>query len=186
MTLLEAKHLPLPIPSDFTHAKPTYDEIWPAHWNDVRFNFRPENIDRRCFIHDNMMNLYNFEHDFAHTTGYVDEDLDWEQPDPYDSNHFKKKRSGAVMFIGAFVALAGLYLLPTCGFKIPQKDNPFYYRKKYASSTSIQQFQKHALTEYGAAVPKYPDSNVMITQKGFVHQGNGLRFELDNYNDLVC
>ena len=87
-----------------------------------------------------MMNLYNFEHDFGHTTGYVDEDLDWEQPDPYDSNHFKKKRSGAIMFMGAFVCLAGLYLLPTCGFKIPQKDNPFYYRKKYASSTTIQQF----------------------------------------------
>ena len=124
MTLLEAKHLPLPIPSDFTHAKPTYDEIWPAHWNDVRFNFRPENIDRRCFIHDNMMNVYNFEHDFAHTTGFVDEDLDYEMPDPLPAMHYKKKRSGAIMFFGAFVVVGALYLLPTCGSRFPSVTTP--------------------------------------------------------------
>jgi len=28
------------------------------------------------------MNLYDFPHDFAHTTGFVDEDLDYELPDP--------------------------------------------------------------------------------------------------------
>ena len=36
------------------------------------------------------MNVYNFKHDFAHTTGYVDEDLDMELPDPYVAMHFKK------------------------------------------------------------------------------------------------
>ena len=28
------------------------------------------------FIHDNYMNAYDLQHDFAHTTGFVDEDLD--------------------------------------------------------------------------------------------------------------
>ena len=29
---------------------------------------------------------------------------------------------------------------PIYMLKIPQKDNPFYYRKKYATSGTIQQF----------------------------------------------
>jgi len=41
MTMLEARHLPLPLPEDFRHKSPPYHEIWPAHWNDVRFNFKP-------------------------------------------------------------------------------------------------------------------------------------------------
>ena len=145
MTMLEAKHLPLPIPKDFTHAQHPDNEVWPLHWNDVRFNFKPQNQDRRVYIHDNYMNVYDFEHDFAHTTGYVDEDLDYELPDPAGAMHYKKKRSGALMFLGAFISVGALVLYPTAGLKIPQKDNPFYYRKKYATSTSIQQFQKVAM-----------------------------------------
>ena len=87
-----------------------------------------------------MMNVYNFEHDFAHTTGFVDEDLDYELPDPVGAMHYKKKRSGALMFFGAFITVGALILYPTAGLKIPQKDNPFYYRKKYATSSSISQF----------------------------------------------
>ena len=41
MTILEARHLPLPLPVDFRHKSPPAHEIWPAHWNDVRFNFKP-------------------------------------------------------------------------------------------------------------------------------------------------
>lgn len=41
MTMLEARHLPLPLPEDFRHKTPPFHEIWPAHWNDVRFNFKP-------------------------------------------------------------------------------------------------------------------------------------------------
>ncbi len=41
MTMLEARHLPLPLPEDFRHKSPPNHEIWPAHWNDVRFNFKP-------------------------------------------------------------------------------------------------------------------------------------------------
>ena len=140
MTLLEAKALPLPIPKDFKHADPPDHEVWPAHWNDVRFNFKPQNLDRRCFIHDNYMNLYDFPHDFAHTTGFVDEDLDWELPDPGSAMHFKKKRSGVTSFLGIPIILFVLFGYPICFLKVPQKDNPFYYRKKYATSGSIQQF----------------------------------------------
>merc|ERR1712151_664970 len=124
MTLLESRTLPLPIPADFRHAKPADNEIWPAHWNDVRFNF---------------MNAYDFTHDFARTTGFVDEDLDFEMPDPGSAQHYKLKRSQVMHTIGIFVACGFLLFVPICGFKIPQKDNPFYWRKKYASSTTIAQ-----------------------------------------------
>ena len=137
MTLLEARNLPLPLPKDFRHADPPDHEVWPAHWNDVRFNHQPQNMDRRMFLNDNYMNLYDFPHDFAHTTGFVDEDLDFELPDPGSAMHFKKKRSGVVSFLGAFISVGLLLFYPTCGLKIPQKDNPFYYRKKYATSSSI-------------------------------------------------
>ena len=119
MTLFEAKHLPLPVPTTFRHALHPDNEVWPAHWNDVRFNFLPQRLDRRVFIHDNYMNVYNFESDYAHTTGYVDEDLDWELPDPAGAMHFKKKRSGAVMFLGAFIVVGATILYPICGLKIP-------------------------------------------------------------------
>ena len=41
MTLYDAKVLPLPLPDDFKHALHPDNEVWPAHWNDVRFNFKP-------------------------------------------------------------------------------------------------------------------------------------------------
>ena len=47
-----------------------------------------------------MMNAYDFAHDFAHTTGFVDEDLDFELPDPGTAMHFKKKRSQVMQFFG--------------------------------------------------------------------------------------
>jgi len=140
MTMLEARNLPLPIPKTFKHATPPDNEVQPAHWNAVQFNFLPQRLDRRAFIHDNYMNQYNFEHDFAHTTGYIDEDLDWEMPDPAGAMHFKKKRSGVIAFLGAFITVGALVGYPIFGLKIPQKDNPFFYRKKYATSTSIIQF----------------------------------------------
>ena len=42
------------------------------------------------------------------------------------------------------------------------------------------------MLEYGAAVPKPPESSVMITQKGFQQVGNSLRYDIDNYQDLIC
>ena len=168
MTFLEARSLPLPLPKDFRHAAHPDNEVWPAHWNDVRFNFKPERQDRRVYIHDNYMNAYDISHDFAHTTGYVDEDLDYELPDPASAMHFKLKRSQVTSFFGAFVAVGALIFYPICGLKIPQKDNPFYYRKKYAQGTTIGQMQKQAHLEYGANVPKPPcDSSGLINQDGF-------------------
>ena len=41
MTLMESRTLPLPIPKDFRHAAHPDNEVWPSHWNDVRFNFKP-------------------------------------------------------------------------------------------------------------------------------------------------
>ena len=187
MTLLESRTLPLPLPKDFRHAQHPDNEVWPAHWNDVRFNMRPERQDRRCFIHDNYMNAYDISHDFAHTTGYVDEDMDFELPDPGVAMHFKLKRSQVTSFAGAFILIAALIGYPIFGLKIPQKDNPFYYRKKYATSTTIGQMQKIAHMEYGAGIPKPPcDSSGVITKAGFSHAGQGMRYSLDSYEDLVC
>ena len=186
MTLLESRNLPLPLPKDFAHAHPPDNEVWPAHFNDVRFNFKPQNLDRRVFIHDNYMNAYDFAHDLAHTTGFVDEDLDFELPDPYNAMHFKKKRSQVTHAFGIIIAVGLLIFMPILGLKLPQKDNPFYWRKKYATVTSIHQHQKVAMLEYGAWVPKGPDTTVMITKDGFTQVGNGIRYDLDNYNDLIC
>ena len=41
MTLLEARMLPLPLPKDYRHAHPPDNEIFPGHYNDVRFNYKP-------------------------------------------------------------------------------------------------------------------------------------------------
>jgi hypothetical protein len=186
MTLLEARHLPLPLPIDWRHKQYPVNEIMPAHINDVRFNFLPQNLDRRMFLHDNTMNQYDFTHDAAHTLGFPDEDLDYEMPDPFHAMHFKKKRSGAFSMLGAVVAVGVLVGYPIFGLKMPQKDNPFYWRKKYATPTSIEQFQALSFIEYGGKTEMAPNSNVILGPNGFDHSGNGVRFDLDNYNDLVC
>ena len=85
------------------------------------------------------MNAYDFMHDFAHTTGFQDEDLDFELPDPGNAMHFKKKRSQVTHAIGAVIAVAMLIGLPIFGLKLPQKDNPFFWRKKYGTVTSLSQ-----------------------------------------------
>ena len=109
-------------------------------------------MDRRCFIHANYMNAYDLMHDFAHTTGFQDEDLDFELPDPGNAMHFKKKRSQVTGFFGAFIALGILIFVPILGLKFPQKDNPFYWRKKYATVTSLTQMQKVAFMEYSSDI----------------------------------
>ena len=186
MTILEARHLPTPLPEDWSHKKFPINEFMPAHWNDVRFNFKPEHYDRRMFLHDNYMNQYDFPHDAAHTLGYPDEDLDWDVQDPATAQHYKKKRSGAVSIFGAVIAIAVLIGYPIFGLKMPQKDNPFFWRKKYGTPTTIEQFQALALIEYGGKTEKLPDSNIILGPNGFDHIGNGLRIDLDNYADLIC
>ena len=59
MTLLDAKTVHLPLVQG--HKSLPMHEYVPPHWNDVRFNFKPENIDRRMFLHDNLAIYYNME-----------------------------------------------------------------------------------------------------------------------------
>ena len=75
-----------------------------------------------------------------HGVGYADEDLDYELPDPYSAMHFKNKRNGVVMSFGALISLGIILGYPTLGLKMPQKDNPIEYRKKYGTTGTVQQF----------------------------------------------
>ena len=186
MTLLDAKIMHLPIADDFRHKSLPWDEIYPSHINDVRFNFLPQNLDRRCFIHDNMAIFYNMHEDYHHGVGYEDEDMDYEMPDPYADMHQKYKRSTVVMWLFGFVVCGVVIGYPTLGLKMPQKDNPVQYRKKYGTPSNIAQMQQLAFVEYGGKVQKQPDTNVLITQKGFSMVGHGIRIDLDSYQDLIC
>lgn len=100
--------------------------------------------------------------------------------------HFKKKRSGVISSLGAIIAIAVLVGYPIFGLKMPQKDNPFYYRKKYGTPSTLEQMQNLALMEYAGGIEKLPDNNVILGPQGFDHEGIGVRFDLDNYQDLVC
>ena len=44
------------------------------------------------------------------------------------------------MFGVGLVVLGVVIGYPTLGLKMPQKDNPVQYRKKYGSTTTVQQF----------------------------------------------
>jgi len=47
--------------------------------------------------------------------------------------------------------------------------------------------QQLAFLEYGGGMQKVnPESNVIYSAKGFQQVGNGIRIDLDSYNDLVC
>lgn len=70
MTMLDSKTTSLPLPTDFKHVDAPTDEIQPPHWNDVRFNFFPQNLDRRCFVHDNLAIFYDMQNDYHHGVGY--------------------------------------------------------------------------------------------------------------------
>ena len=90
------------------------------------------------FVHDNYQNMYDFPNDYAHTIGFVDEDLDYENADPYKAMHFKKKRSQPMGILGAVIAVGLLFGYPIFGLKMPQRDNPFYFRKKYGTDTTVE------------------------------------------------
>ena len=75
MTLLEAKETHLPFSDNFRHKEMPLDETQPPHWNDVRFNYLPQNLDRRMYLHDTLPIFYNMEDDFMHGVGFQDEDI---------------------------------------------------------------------------------------------------------------
>ena len=70
MTMLDAKITKLPLGEDFRHVSAPTDEIQPPHWNDVRFNFLPQNLDRRCYVHDNLAIFYDMQNDYMHGVGF--------------------------------------------------------------------------------------------------------------------
>ena len=90
------------------------------------------------------------------------------------------------MWLFGFVVVGVVIGYPTLGLKMPQKDNPVQYRKKYGTSSTIMQFQQLAMIEYGGTVEKQPDTNVLMSNKGFSMVGHGVRIDLDNYEDLIC
>ena len=91
-----------------------------------------------------------------------------------------------MMFFGGFVSVAIVVGYPTLGLKMPQKDNPLMWRKKYGTASTVQQFQQLAMVEYGGKIQRMPETNVMYTNKGFQMVGNGVRIDLPSYGDLVC
>lgn len=186
MTMLDAKLMTLPLPEDFTHVEYDYNELYPSHINDVRFNYLPQNLDRRAFIHDNMVAFYNMNDDYHHGVGYEDEDMDYELPDPYEDMHQKYKRSTVTNYVFGFVVVGLVIGYPTLGLKMPQKDSPTQYRKRFATPSSIQQMQELSMTEYGGKVEKYPDTNVMFSHKGFEQIGTGVRYDIAGYKHLIC
>lgn len=81
--------------------------------------------------------MYNMHVDYHHNVGYEDEDMDYEMPDPYADMHQKYKRSGPIMMMVGFVVVGVVIGYPTIGMKLPQKDNPMQYRKRFGTIESI-------------------------------------------------
>lgn len=46
-----------------------------------------------------------------------------------------------MMFAVGLVSAGIIVGYPTLGLKLPQKDNPFFMRKKFGTTTTVQQFQ---------------------------------------------
>ena len=102
--------------------------------------------------------------------------------------HFKNKRSTVVMYMFGFVCAGVLVGYPVLGLKMPQKDNPIFWRKKFGTTSTVQQMQQLAMVEYGGlqgVKPPY-DTNVLYSKKGFQMVGSGFRIDLESYKDLYC
>ena len=97
-----------------------------------------------------------------------------------------RKRGGPVFVLGGIITVLGFILYPTCGLKMPQKDNPIYYRKKFGTASSINQQQNLAAFHYGQEMFAQGSDPVAYTEKGIVQKGNGYRIYLDNYKDMYC
>eukprot|EP00343_Euplotes_focardii_P007659 CAMPEP_0205822376 /NCGR_PEP_ID=MMETSP0206-20130828/12194_1 /ASSEMBLY_ACC=CAM_ASM_000279 /TAXON_ID=36767 /ORGANISM="Euplotes focardii, Strain TN1" /LENGTH=188 /DNA_ID=CAMNT_0053118587 /DNA_START=145 /DNA_END=711 /DNA_ORIENTATION=+ len=188
MTYLEAKKMPIPVPETFRHKRIPLDVLYPVHWNDVRFNHHPGFFGRRCFIHDTYFPKYDIDHDVPHSLGFKDEDLDYEQPDPIGNMHFKRKRSQFVHIVLFVVWAVAFFGYATAGLKIPQKDNPFYFRKKFATDGTMHQMQEAAAFNYEGKrnTEQLGFQKMLISDKGIELQNQGLRFNFAGKNDLYC
>ena len=162
--------------------------MYPAHHNDVRFNFKPAMFGRRCFVHDTYMNSYDIDEDMVHGLGFRDEDLDYELPDPLSAMHWKKKRSPFWAYLMLVIWTALFYGYATVGLKIPQKDNPYFWRKKFASPSSVHAMMEMSWLEDGGfqgglADDKSPNLQMFPDELKMVN--SGLRFNLESYKDLI-
>ena len=188
MTFLEAKKMPLPMPETYMHKRIPLDVLYPVHWNDVRFNHHPGFFGRRCFIHDTYFPKYDIDHDVPHSLGHKDEDMDYEVPDPIGNMHFKRKRSQFVHIVLFLVWASAFFGYATCGLKVPQKDNPVYFRKKFATHNTMYQMQEAAAVDYATTNRRNTRGfqRLMITDKGLELTNQGLRFKFAGKNDLYC
>ena len=186
MTYLEAKKIMTPVPHSFMHKRPPMDILYPVHWNDVRFNHHPGFFGRRCFIHDTYFPKYDIDHDIPHSLGFRDEDLDYELPDPIDNMHFKRKRSQFTHMLIFVMWACAFFGYAICGLKLPQTNNPFYWRKKYASNTSMFQLQQVAAADYGDAYDRERAGfkRLAISGKGLELRNQGIRFDFAGNNKL--
>ena len=186
MTLYESKAMSLPLSDQFRHKSAPWDDIIPPHWNDVRFNYQPQFMDRRCYMHDFLPIFYNMEVDFHHGLGYADEDLDYEMPDPYSAMHFKNKRSQVIGFFGAAIATLVLIGYPVFGLKMPQRDHPTFWRKKFSTGEQIQAQMSMAIDEWGGSHSEMDtETGSYYGPKGFKQANNGIRFNVAGYKDLI-
>ena len=127
---------------------------------------------------------YDFEHDYVHSYGYIDEDLEYEMPEPIEAGHYKRKRSPMLAPIGMGVWVLTFFCFAAFGLKVPQKDNPFFWRTKFASGSSVQQMQEVAQDDYGFGAFNHPDHRYDYTNEGFKMKNDGLRIYLDSYDDF--
>ena len=137
LTIYDAKKMRFP---NYIEVKERpMNEIKPAHHNDVRFNYLPQYLDRRNPLPEQYAKQYDFCHgDFQHGFGLPDEDHDGELPDPISMQHFVTARSGIMAWIWGAIAICLMYGYPVFGLKMPQRDNPYWWRKKFGTATSIQ------------------------------------------------
>ena len=185
MTMQEAKLMTLPLNDNMKHKQLDMMEVIPPYWEDPRYNFKPELMDRRCFIHDFLPVFYNMQEDYYHTVGYEDEDFEHELPDPYSNMHFKNKRSPVIMQVVGAVAVGIIVGFPTLGLKLPDVHNAHQFRKKYGDPEMIGLAQHNAAFEYGGSV-EMQDQNLAYTPEGLKQIGNGIRMHLPGYHDMIC
>ena len=104
---MERKKMPQPFPTD----DPTYSHKglpplnFPLHKNDVRFDFKMENMPRRHHVNDFQFKLYNYSDwdQVMHSMQWLDHELDYQVADPMETNHYIQGRSPSYAFIMAIV-----------------------------------------------------------------------------------
>lgn len=69
--------------------------------------------------------------------GHIDEDFDGEIPDPINNMHFNRMRSPFLGIIFAIGTSIGYLTYWSIGLKYPQRENIFYYRKKFATPGAL-------------------------------------------------